>query len=193
MASLIHRLTCSQVLLCWSRTSSILLCGISWHKCAWSLVNIVKCVAELMVVVLGIMCKWSICISHDTLTITFHKELATSDFFFKGALTWCHCIDCLCFWFEVVQPCFSSHHSVSKLFTSTSDMPKVLKKCSCIAPCVNLSGALGPVGNMPSLFCKHLLLYCTIGLTNVVQLNAYLLYSFSYQWCLFWVLHATVW
>lgn len=188
MVFLVHRLTCSQALLCWSRTSFILLCGISWHKYAWSLVNIVKCVAELMVVALGIMSKWSICISHDTVTITFPKELVTSYFFFKGALTWC-----LCFWFEVVQPCFSSHHSVSRLFTSTSDMPEVLKKCSCIAPCVNLSAALGPIGNTPSLFCKHLLLYCTVGVTNVVQLYAYLLYSFSYQWYLFWVFHATVW
>lgn len=172
MASLVHRLTCSQALLCWSRTSAILLCGLSWHKYAWSIVNIVMCVAELVMVALGMTSKWSIYVAHDTVTITFPKELATSDFFFEGALTWCHCIDCLCFWFEVVQPYFSSHHSVSRLFTSTSDMPKVLKKCSCITPCVNLSVAVGPIGHTPSLFCKNLLLYCTIGVTNVEQLYA---------------------
>jgi hypothetical protein len=81
MASLVHRLTCSQALLCCSRTSALLLCGLSWHKYAWSFVNIVMCVAELMVVALGIMSKWSICISHDTVTITFPKELAISNVF----------------------------------------------------------------------------------------------------------------
>ena len=79
------------------------------------------------------------------------------------------------FWFEIVQPCFISHHSVSRLFTSISDMQKVLKKCSFIVPCVNLSAAEGPIGHTLScsqtapIFCKPLLLYCTIGVTNVLQ------------------------
>lgn len=37
-------------------------------------------------------------------------EGAALNFFFCGEFAWCHSISCLCFWFEVMQPCFFSHY-----------------------------------------------------------------------------------